>query len=168
MRVLTERVDRRKTVASRQRCDLRAMDVREGIRRNDKAAIQFPGLCSNDGFELGRVANGGRDRLHSERQSGGFEWVQEIFGIWRRYRVEQERDPGNAQRNLLEQLQPLAGHRRLNTGEAGYVTTWQRKARDEAAPDRIGNGRENDGNGARLLQQRGCRGCNVRKNGVGL
>ena len=42
------------------------------------------------------------------------------------------------------------------------------QARDEAAADRIGNGRENDGDGARLLQQRRSGGCVLRKNEVGL
>jgi hypothetical protein len=35
-------------------------------------------------------------------------------------------------------------------------------------PDRIDNVPENDGDGARLLQQRGRRGCGLRKNEVGL
>ena len=59
-------------------------------------------------FELGRVANRCGDRLHCEGRSGGFEGVQIIFEMWRRYRVEQEGDPGDARRNLLEQFQPLA------------------------------------------------------------
>src|SRR6516165_9187271 len=108
------------------------MNVHEGIRRHNKAAIRFAGLCSNDEFELGRVANRGCDHLHSEGQSGGFERIQEIFGIWRRYWVEQEGDSGHARRNLLKQLQPLASHRWLNAGEAGYVATRPGKARDEA------------------------------------
>ena len=110
----TERIDGRETVASSQRCDLRAMVDREGIRHHDKATIRLASLCGNDGFELGRVVNRCCDRLHSEGRSGGFEGVQVIFGIWRRCRVEQEGDPGDARRNLLEQLQPLAGQRALH------------------------------------------------------
>ena len=79
------------------------------------------------------------DRLHCEGRSGGFEGLQVIFGIWRRCRVEQEGDPGDARRNLFEQLQPLAGHRRLHIDETGDVAAWPRQARDEAAADRIGN-----------------------------
>src|SRR5262249_47188430 len=117
--------------ASRQRCDLCAMNIHE-------AAIRLTGLCSNDRFEFGRVANRGCNRLHAQGRSCDFEGVQEIFGIWRRYRVEQEGDPGDVRRDLLEQLQPLAGHRRLNAGEAGDVAAWPRKARDEAATDWVG------------------------------
>jgi hypothetical protein len=59
----------------------------------------------------------------------------------------------DARRNLLEQLYPLAAHRWLNIGETGDVAAGPWKARNEATADRIGNGRENDGDGARLLQQ---------------
>jgi hypothetical protein len=90
----------------------------------------------------------------AKRRSGGFEDVQIIFEMWRRYRVEQEGDPGDVRRDLLEQLQPLARDRRLNIGETGDVAARPRKARDEAAADRIGNDGENDGDGARLMQQR--------------
>ena len=38
---VTERIDGWETVASRQRCDLRAMGDHEGIRHNDKAAIRL-------------------------------------------------------------------------------------------------------------------------------
>ena len=124
-----------------------------------KAAIRLACLCGNNGVELGHVANRCGDRLHCEGGGGGFEGVQVIFGICRRCRVEQEGDPVDARRNLLEQLQPLARHRALESGETGDVAARPRKARDEAAADRIGNDRENDGDGARLLQQRGRGGC---------
>ena len=126
----------------------------EGIRHHDQAAIRRACLCGNDGVELGPIANRCGDRLHCERRSGGFEGVQIIFEMWRRYRVEQEGDPGDARRDLLEQLQPLARDRRLIIGETGDVAARPRKARDEAAADRIGNDGENDGDGARLMQQR--------------
>ena len=74
----------------------------------------------------------------------------------------------DARRNLLEQLQPLAGYRRLEHGETGDVTARPREARDEAAADRIGNDRENDRDGARLLQQSRSVGRALRKNEVGL
>jgi hypothetical protein len=71
-------------------------------------------------------------------------------------------------RNLLKQFQPFAGHRRLGNDETGDVAARPRETRDETAADRIDNERENDGDGARLLQQRGRGGCGVRKNDVGL
>src|ERR1700730_14742923 len=144
------------------------MHVHEGIGRYDKAVIKRPGLRGNDRFKFGCVADRGGYHLYSERRGGGLEGFEEIFGIWRRYWVEQEGGPSDARCNLLEQLHPLAGHRRLNTGEAGDVAAWSWKARHEAAANRIGNGRENNRDGVRLLQQRGRRRCDVRKNDVGL
>jgi hypothetical protein len=72
----------------------------------------------------------------------------QYFEICRRCRVEQHCDPGDARCNLLEQLQPLASHRGLHSDETGDVSSRLREARDEAAADRIGNERENDGDGA--------------------
>src|SRR6516164_6801085 len=144
------------------------MGIREGIRHHDQATIRPASLCGNDAFELGRVANRCSDRLHGEGRSGGFEGSQPIFEICRRCWVEQEGYPVDARRNLLEQLQPLASHRRLHSDETGDVSSRPRKARDEAAADRIGNERENDGDGACLLQHRRGDRCALRKNEVGL
>ena len=70
--------------------------------------------------------------------SGGFEGIQIIFGKRRRCRVEQEGDPGDARRDLLEQPQPLAGEGRLHIDETGDVAARPREARDETAADWIG------------------------------
>src|SRR5437588_7799416 len=109
------------------------------VANHHKAAIWLACMCGNDGFELGNVVNRCRDSLHCEGRSGGFKGVQEIFGVRRRCRVEQEGDPGDERRDLLEQLQPLAGHRALKSDETGGVAVWSRQARDEAAADRIDN-----------------------------
>jgi transposase len=92
----------------------------------------------------------------------GFEGVQINFGNeWRCCRVKEEGDPADAWRDLFEQLGPLASHRRLKINETGDVAAWSRPARDEAAAYRIGNVRENDGDRARLLQQRRSGGCTL-------
>src|SRR6266702_4795932 len=44
----TVRIDGRKMIASRQRCDLYAMSIREAIRHHDKATIRLARLCGND------------------------------------------------------------------------------------------------------------------------
>ena len=94
----TERIDGRETVASRQRCDLYAIGDREGVRDHDQSAIRFASLCSNDGIELGPVVNRCYNRPHCDRRCGGFKGVQVRFGVRRRCRVEQERDPIDARR----------------------------------------------------------------------
>src|SRR5216684_388650 len=133
------RIDSRQIVASSQRDNLCAMDIQETIRHHDQATIQPASLCGNDGFEVGLVVNRCGDRLECEGCSGGFEWVQVNVPVWRRCRIEQESGPVDAWRNLLEQLQPLAGDRRLHNGETGSVAAGPRQALDEAAADRIGN-----------------------------
>ena len=70
--------------------------------------------------------------------------------------------------DLLEQLQPLARHRRLGQDESGDAAPRSRQARDEAAADRIGNDCENDWDGARLLQQSRRVGRAIRKDQFGL
>src|SRR6188472_2539423 len=101
---MTVRVDGGETIASRQRCDLHAMGVQEAIWHRDQAAIWFACLCSNYRFEFRNVMNRCGDGLQREGHSGGFEGLHVNFIKWRRYRVEQESDPGDARRDLLEQL----------------------------------------------------------------
>jgi len=64
-----------------------------------------------------------------------------------------DEDPSNTWRNFLEQLKPLAAHRRFANSKTGYIPTGSRKACDEAIADRIRNDCENDWDNARLLQQ---------------
>jgi len=45
---LTVGIDGREAVAGRQRCDLYAMGIREGIRHHDQAAIRRACLFGND------------------------------------------------------------------------------------------------------------------------
>ena len=52
--------------------------------------------------------------------------------------LERELVAVDARCNFLEQLQPLAGQRALESGETGDVAARPRQARDEAAADRIG------------------------------
>src|SRR5262245_17477061 len=63
---VTERIDGREAVASRQQGDLGAMAGREVIRHHDQTTIRLSGLCGNDRFEHGRIANRCHDRLHAE------------------------------------------------------------------------------------------------------
>jgi hypothetical protein len=80
------------------------------------------------------------DRLHCEGWSGGFEEVQVIFGICRRCGVEQEGYPDNARRDLLEQVQPLATQRVLESGESTKMLLGNRQwtffSLSEIAPTR--------------------------------
>src|SRR3954451_13918775 len=140
----------------------------EDVGHHHKAAIRLTSLRRDDRLEVRRAVYRRGERLHAEGLSGGFEGAQVILGIWRRCRVEQECDPHDARRGLLEQLQPLAGHRGLDVDEARDVAARLLEVRDEAAADRIGNGYENDRNGSRLLQDRCGGACRRRENHIRL
>src|SRR5262245_31642557 len=86
----------------------------------------------------------------SSHRRGGYG----VLGVGRHDRVEQERDPRDPWRDLLEQLRPLGAERALEVDEPGDVAARVRQARDEAAADRIGDDHEDDGDAARLLQYR--------------
>ena len=105
--------------------------------------------------------------LRCEGPSGSFKRLQPKFRKCRHCGIKPNGDPGDPRRNLLEQFQPLAGLRRFRNGETGNVAARSQEARDEAAANRIGNNPENDGDGARLLQQRCGGGGALRKNEVG-
>src|SRR5262249_47675834 len=96
------------------------------------------------------------------------EWVEVDVGGGGRWRVEQEGHPRDARRNLLEQLQPLAGYRRLHNDETGDIAARPREARHEAAADRVGNVHKDNRDGAGLLEQRGGGGGVLRNNQVRL
>src|SRR5262245_60634971 len=101
-------IDGRDTVARRKRSDLRAMADREGIRDDDQAAVRLARLSGDDKRDLGHVLDRRDDRLHAEGRCGSSEGGQVTFNEGRRWRVEQQADPGDTRRNLLEQLDPLA------------------------------------------------------------
>src|SRR6516225_1978605 len=148
-----EWVDGRQSVASRQRDDLSAMGIGEAVRHHDKAAVRLACLCGNDGFDFAAVIDRRHGLLHCERPGRSFEGRQIIIGIGRRRGIEQDSDPSNTRRNLLEQLQPLAGYPWLHNVKTGGITSRMREAGDEAAAERIGYENKNDGNAARFLQQ---------------
>src|SRR5271166_5105992 len=76
------------------------------------------------------------DRLQPEGRSGTSEWVEVIVDIWRRRRIKQQGGPLEARRNLLEQLKPLAGHRRLHDGETGGIAARACQALRDKVPMR--------------------------------
>src|SRR5262249_40377412 len=164
----SECVNGRKTIASRQRCDLYAVRDHESVRHHEKSAVRFACLCGNDGFKFGGIVDGCEYYLHCEGRSGSLKGLQPKFGKCRHCGIEQNGDPGDPRRNLLEQFQPLAGLRRFRNGETGSVAAWSVEARDETTSDRIGNNPKNDGDGARFLEQRRGGWGALRKKKIGL
>src|SRR5262249_44295937 len=130
------------------------MHVQKAIRYHDQSAIWIASLCRDDGVEVGLIVNRRQYHLYSIGRCGCFERAQVNFDIWRRCRVEHEGGSVDARRNLLEQLQPFAGDRRLHNSETGGITARSRQTPGEAAADWIGNDHKNHWDGTRLLQHR--------------
>ena len=115
------------------------------------------------GYAVNRCLHG----LQPERGRRRFEWLQVDRRVRRRCRIEQHGNAGDAGRDLLEQLHPFAGNRRLHDRKPGGVAAGPGEALDKPAPDRIGNDDKHDGNGARLLQHRARRRRVLRENDLG-
>src|SRR5262249_11732104 len=75
--------------------------------------------------------------------------------IGSRARIEQEPNPPDARRDVIENLYPFAAQRRLVGDEAGDRAAGVRQACDKATADRIGHVDENNGDCAALLHKCG-------------
>ena len=64
--------------------------------------------------------------------------------------MQQERNPADAGRNLLERLQPFPGHCRFEMREAGDIAAGPRQTCDQANFDRSRDHHEHDRHRARL------------------
>jgi hypothetical protein len=69
---------------------------------------------------------------------------------------------------LRQHPEPLAGHRRVEIGEAGDVSAGMGQALDEPLPDRVGDDHEDDRDRWRLPPQRRDRGGARRQEHVGV
>src|SRR5262245_53381281 len=98
----------------------------EGVRYHDQATTWLACLCGNEGFDTRHVVNGCDNRLHAEGSSGGSEWAQKTFDEGRRWRIEQQRHPGDPRRNLLKQFYPLATQRPHDGCETSRIAAWPR------------------------------------------
>src|SRR6516164_3390753 len=72
-------INGRESIASRQRCNLRAVSDRERVQNHEKAAIRFAGLCGHDAFKFGCIVDRCLYHLHSERRSSSFERLEPKF-----------------------------------------------------------------------------------------
>src|SRR5262245_25288657 len=105
------------------------------------------------GLKLGSAADRCRHRLNTERRCRSFYSADEQFSLRGGFGIEDESNPLERWRHLLEQIGPLARDRELGTGEAGDVPAWTSQVGYESLRDWIGDAREYDWNGAgRSLQ----------------
>src|SRR5262245_45883575 len=89
------------------------MEVQEGCRHHDKAAIRLACLCGNGGFEFGQVVNRCCNRRQCDGRGGSFNGIQIISEIWSRNRVDQEGD-GATSLSSSSHLAAVVGSTALN------------------------------------------------------
>jgi hypothetical protein len=120
------------------------MDEIRDVRQHQQPAVRRARESVDRAFELGDGARGDRDRHDGEGGSRGLHRLLEQVGIRGGLRVVDERDPGDARRDLLERLKPLGSDRELEIDEAGDVAARTGQVRHQALPDRVGHLHEHD------------------------
>src|SRR5258707_14417895 len=98
-------------------------DVREKSRPAGGRARER----SDGAMELSGGAQGDRDRRDGEGGSRRLDRSLEQAGVGRGLQVENERDSGDARRDLLERFEPLRSDRELEIGEAGDMAARTRE-----------------------------------------
>ena len=127
------------------------MKAGERVRGKDQTDTRLARQPAQGRLDLRQPTNLRRGRLQTELGSPRLRGTDELRGNGCRGRVEHECDAGDAGRHLLEQLDPFAGHARLQVRESGGVAARTRQARHEALGDRLADPGEHDRNGARRL-----------------
>jgi len=95
-------------------------------------------------FDVGCILNRYCDRIHCDGSADRVDHRQVFRDIRCRLRIEQNRDPLDAGRDLLEQFEQLATHSWLGAGKPRHIAAWLRQALDESLSDRIGDQNEYD------------------------
>ena len=131
-----------------------AMCSVKSVRQNDQTAARLARLGGDGFFNRRVVVHRSKRHCHPEGRGGGLDRAVEQWGVRRGVRVEDDGDPRDTWRDLLEQLEPFSHHRRVNGAEPGDVAAGPREALNKAQPDGIAHEYENDRYRARLLLQR--------------
>lgn len=99
---------------------------------------------SNVESNFAQPANGRRNDLHSQNPCRVLDLAQEMLGLWRAVRVENDGDARKLGLDLFKQIDPLAPDRELKRGKPGDIAPRLSQARDEALRHRIRNLHEHD------------------------
>jgi hypothetical protein len=139
-------------MAGRARNDKLSMQRRKRIGRDEQSAVGSARERCDLVLDLARAGDEGADRLDFEfgRDIGEH---REIILIMRRdLRVHHEGDARERRRNLFQDSEPFADHRRLEKHEPRDVAARTRKARDISRGNRIRHADEDDRDRAGLAR----------------
>src|SRR5438874_100589 len=136
----------------------------EGIWQSDQAASRLARLDSDGIFDRRVIAHGSKRHRYPKRRGDGLYRATEQgdVGPGGGVRVEDDGNPRDGWRDLLEQLQPFLENRRIEGAEPGDIAAGSREALHNAQSNRIGHQYEDDRYRASLLSQ-----CGNWQNGVG-
>src|SRR5262245_22893251 len=151
----TECVDRRQPILICKRDDPLVMNRGEDLRHHDQSASRFAPECTELVVHLDLIVNWERGQLDPIRSGSGLGRTKEWSHIGSRARIEQEPNPPDARRDVIENLYPFAAQLRLVGDEAGDRAAGVRQACDKATADRIGHVDEINGDCAALLHKCG-------------
>jgi hypothetical protein len=123
------------------------------IACNDEADRRVVSKACDDALDICVIRRRSGDQFNPVRQGGELQWLlRKVKGV--SVRIQQIRSARDARNDVLEDLDPLAGQRRLEVGEARDVAARMRQAGNETAADRLGNGYEHDRDRAGLALER--------------
>ena len=136
--------DCRETMARHQLCNLLWVRTERSTSRKNYANIGLPRKILQCRVNFAQPANGRRNDLHSQNPCRVLDLAQEMPGLWRAVRVENDGDARKLGLDLFEQIDPLAADRELKRGKPGDIAPRLSQARDEALRHRIRNLHEHD------------------------
>src|SRR5215510_128858 len=146
-------VNRRQSVAGRQRGDQLAMNDRQRAPRHDQAAIWGMREGRDSALDLACIAYAEGAQLHPQRRRHGLDGAPRAkpggYGG-----IANDRRSRHVGRDLFEQLQPFTADTVFENRKTGGVAPRPRQAFNEAGPNRIRGPRKHDRYGASRLQQR--------------
>jgi hypothetical protein len=122
--------------------------------QNKKATVRLGRERVDRAHNVNGIANGRLDCLYAQCRRCRLDRSDITSVVDEQFGVEYDRDPGEALCHLLEQLQPLAGDRRLQGAESGNIALGSRNVSHQASDRGVTAPREDDRNGRRLLLQR--------------
>ena len=158
----------RYTVSRRQFDNPVAMNDIETVRHHDQSCARRARQLADHALELAGISHRECERSYAERGRSSLEWGLIIAAdVGGGVRIEENCGSRDAGRHFAQHLQPFAGHRRLEAGEARDVGPWMRDVGDEPAAFGIRDLNEDDRNRiGHSLQGQSAR-CGMRDDHIG-
>ncbi len=131
------------------------MHGREDIQHDDQAAAWRASEVGNRTLDFIIAADGERKHLGLQgRRRRGNRLQEETATAGRGLRIEDDTDACGSGRDLLEQFDPLAAHRRFEIGKAGDVAAGPCQVGDESVAHGIGDRDKHYRDGRGLIRHR--------------